>query len=656
MGNNNGNGFSVLNMAETYATENDVNVEELFKKHPVSGNIKAEAEAINPQNELTPVEAVELPKSVSDEKSRKKPWTPDARLVEGMSDIGAKPVTYSKEELAAKDTGDLKNIADDNALQSSREAMDDMNRKKANIDDAKKRFGIKHFQIPEGQFHAQIHNAAGDTNYKRAKDGLDKIFQEIVTTYPEFIREWEDPSKDPRNTKSTQEMDKTIPVQQLVDHPRPIPQQSIDQPTPSEEHPLVNNTGDGTIPALSSTEGTADTKVIINKKDLPEISWTKEEMDVIRRARSIELSIVEARELQYTNIEDLDDNAVDVVLSQYQRKANDVFGALPASKYRATFTGLTYTEILDLTHSQELNNLDGERKKWAIAFDHVKNQSIGPWQEYKYYIDPETKKKIILSINAPDPTIPNIKIYTMSKFDDFLSKTSFIDLEYILWKTLCATAMDKEIISIDCHGILPNKIPCKHSYDWIYSPNELLLTNSVSPAVMEEMKKTSEVSSIEDIQNNYKEAMLNTNNTVVLPSSNISVVFGHISAYDYLNYVYGEINSLDENNFMASEVLTHSTLTVLKSFLVPKGNNEYSRIKGAKNIIKMINSLDEIDFQTISELMRIMIEPYQFRFALRDICCPKCKTKSSINIESMTRLLFIVAQSLSSVQVVLKRT
>lgn len=634
----NNNGFSVLNMAETYAAENEIDPADLFKRHPVSGNIKAEAE------EAAKIEMNQTPSAPEPVvQGKKKPWSPDAKLLEGI--INSKPVTYTKDELMVKDTGDLKNIADDTAEQASREALDDMSRKIANIDDAKKRFGIKHFQIPEGPFHAKIFAAAGDTNYKRAKEGLDILFKEIIDIYPEFVREWEKP-KDSNNIQS-QVSAQTVPIQS--------DNTTTDQPVVTEQQAPVINVGDGITPSIVAGEN-PETKVIINKNNVPEVSWTKEEMDVIKRSRSIELNIVEDVELKYTNIEDVDDNAVDVVLSQYQRKVNDVVASLPSSKYRATFIGLTYTEILDLSHSQEMNSIDGERKKWAIAFDHIKNQSIGPWQEYKWYIDPLTKKKVIIDINAADPTNVDIKVHKHSKHDDFLTKTSFQDLEFILWKILCATAMDKEIISIDCHGQYHGK-ECGKSYDWIYSPNELLMISSISPAVMEEMKKTGEASSIDEIQKNYKESMLNTNNTIELPTSKLGVIFGHISAYDYLNSIYAEMHAITESeDAMLSQALTHSMLTVIKAFLIPKQDGGTARVKGASTIIKLVNTLDEIDFQTLSELMRIMIEPYQFSFALRDICCPQCKTKSSINIESMTRLLFIVAQSLSSVQVILKRT
>ena len=655
---NQNNGFSVLDMAKGYAAENDVDVSELFRTDPVSGNSKAESESAGAGVSAIGGNGTSGTGDSGD--GVKKPWTPDAKLTEGMTDINIHPVTYSKDELVEDESGELKNIADDNAVQSSREAMDELGRKQANIADAKKRFGIKHFQIPEGPFQVRVYAAAGDTNYKRSKDKLDVLFQEIVTSFPEFVREWEDSSKDPLDTRHDmlESSGAKIPGMEEMEAVAADRNNYTNCNFDSNGNYVapVTNVGDGNTPSLSTGDA-IDTKVVINKEQLPEISWTKEEMDLIKKSRSIELNIVEDVELKYTNIEELDDNAVDVVLSQYQRNVNDVFGALPASKYRATFTGLTYTEILDLSHSNELNNLDGERKKWAIAFDHIKNQSIGPWQEHKWYIDPITKQKVIIDINAADPDIPEIVVHKHSKFDDFLTKTSYMDLEFILWKILCASAMDKEIISIDCHTEIKKGIKCNKSYDWIYAPNELLLTSSIEPAVLEEMKKTSEAGSVDQIKANYKESMLNTNNTVELPTSKFSVVFGHISAYEYLNSIYNEIHSLeDDANVLVSKAISTTMLTVIKSFLIPKPTGGYSRVKGISGITKIINSLNEVDFQTVSELMRIMIQPYQFRYALRDICCPQCKHKSTIPIDSMTRLLFIVAQSLSNVQVVLKRT
>ena len=549
-------GFSVLDM--TY-DGSDVNTDELFQK--------------------------EEPKKVEKVKKEKTPWTPSEELIGDMEELKTSPVVYEKGEIKEEDPdGGLKDITEDTALDSAAEAMDDMERKLHNINMAKKRHKIKHFQIPPGPHQTKIFIAASDPDTKVAQAALDEIFYEIIELYPSFIKEWED---------GHEHIEKAVEV--------------------AEEEKVV-------IPIKQSDE----VKVVIDKTQVGELSWTKEEMDKLKSARTFELNIVEEVSIPYSQIEDADDNAVDVVLSQYTRKANDVVAALPASKYRATFTGLSYTEIMDLSYSQNLNELDGEQKRWSIAYAHIKNPSIGPFVDY----------------------------------EDFLKKTSFIDLEFILWKILCATSMDKEIITIDCHGKLPSGAECDRSYEWVYAPGSLLDLESINPAVLEEMKATAEAMSSEDIAANYKQSMLLTNNSVELPSSKFRVIFGHISAYDYIHSVYPEIIKLKESdNPMASQALAYSTLFAIKSFLIPKEDgNSYIRIKGIHNLVRILSSLNEIDWQTILELVKIMIEPYQFTYSLKDIVCPQCKNKSNITIDQMDKMLFLIARSLAAVTVTLKRS
>ena len=107
-----------------------------------------------------------------------------------------------------------------------------------------------------------------------------------------------------------------------------------------------------------------------------------------KKSRTVELNIVEGKDLEMSSIENISSkSAIDLALAPYIRKSNDIVAALPASKYRASFTGLSYVDMIDLSNSQELNTIDGEKKKWTIAYQHIKNPSIGPWKEYRYYID-----------------------------------------------------------------------------------------------------------------------------------------------------------------------------------------------------------------------------------------------------------------------------
>lgn len=611
------NSFSVLDMVKTYANENEVDASELFKKNPSSVTIDSE-KLDNPST------------STSD----KKGWMPKAELLEGMDELKHNPVVYTKDEYKESEPEELRNIADDNAIESSRMTMDEMSRKFANIEDAKKRFGIKKLQIPEGVFHVKIHSAAIDTNYSRSKKALDLIFDDIVKNFPEFIKEWEDSHKQKDLTNQGAMIDD-------------VPENTVRKDDIDEtEHDDVDENTD--------SNKSDELKIIIDKTNVSSISWTEEELKKMKKARSIELNIVEDVNLKYTNIDDMDDNAIDAVLSKYQRKANDVVAPLPASKFRATFTGLTYAELIDLNYALEISDLDTERKKWSIAFDHIKNPSIGPWVEYKYYIDPDTKNKVVLPIDAQNPE--NVKVTSVSKFDDFLMKCSYLDIDYILYKILCASSMDKEILTIECHKKDKNGNPCNNNYDWIYSPEDLLVADSIQPVVLEEMKKTVDANSAEDIKNNYMESMLNVNNTIELPVSKFGVVFGHISAYDYLNSVYGEIVALREKDMiMPSQLDNFMMLGIVKSLLLPSENNRFIRVKGVKNILKVLNTLSGPDYQTIKELIPLMLRPYQFKYELRDTRCPKCNNKTNIVINRMIELLLTVTRSLLNVDVKLKK-
>ena len=86
---------------------------------------------------------------------------------------------YNKDEVKLTEDHTLHNIADDNAEKESKEALDELSRKEANIEEAKKRHKITKLQVPPGEWQVRILTAANDSNTKRAQDALDVIFDEI---------------------------------------------------------------------------------------------------------------------------------------------------------------------------------------------------------------------------------------------------------------------------------------------------------------------------------------------------------------------------------------------------------------------------------------------------------------------------------------------
>lgn len=588
---------------------------------------------------------------VDDSVDQASQWKPDEEDTKSLAELNRSSlgIMVDKDKYIEKEDTTLRDVAEDHAIEDGAAAVDDLMIKTQAIEASKKRLHIVKLAIEDPAEHAAIFAIASDTNIQRRDEKLDARIKAYVEKFPSAVLEWE-PYYGP-NVKVVKVNNNLEPVE-----PAPVAEVTPAQPTVDEAHTKEEDM-EIISKATQNLEKIPDTVidktvVRVNKEDVPHIFWDQEDVDKIKKSRKVELDIIETTPLEYNEVVELDENAIDNVLSQYTRKMNDVSSPLPASKYRATFTGLSYPEILDLSQSQELNTVDGLKKKWTIAFNHIKNPSIGPFKPFRYYIDPSTKKKIHL--NAGEPVPEGAKLEYGDAFDDFLKKTSFLDLDFILWKILCATTMENEVISINCHA-RHNGEECKKEYDWVYSTKNLLDMDKISPAVLEEMNKTATVSSQQEIEANYKDSFLASSSVIKLPHCGFKIMCGHKDAYEHINTIFGKVLEITEaQNPAASDALTVTMLSVVKAVLVPY-NGSYAKITSVDGIMKVLKQLDEVDYQTVGEMMRVILEPYQFTYSLRDIVCPKCGNVSNIPIQDMSRMLFIVAQSLMSVQVVLKK-
>ena len=550
------------------------------------------------------------------------PWMPSEEVMSSLPESQAQPAVYDADKIIANRGAPI-NGAEEALNKQGNDKMADLERQVANIEEAKARHHIKYLQIPEGELQTRFHIAAEDSDYQRSQAALDVLLDTIENEYPYMIAARTDDYIPPETPAADTDRETNV---------TPMP---VDKAMMTEEEMKAGDI----------------CTVLINKRDADQIAWTAEEAEKIRRSRTVELKIVESKDLQLGNIEDVEDDAIDSVLSEYERTVNEVSAALPASHYRATFTGLTYAEIIDLSTAVELNDYDGERKKWTIAFNHIKNQTIGPWEEYKMYRDPFTKKMVkTKTISSIPPDVKTADIHEVSKFEDFLRKTSYMDLDFILWKILCATTMGTELVTIKCKT-------CNHSYDHIYRPDEMLRVEKINPATLEEIKEVATADSRQKIIDLYESGPVCNSNYVDLPNSGFKVIYGHVSAYEFLEHIYSKIKELEdtEDPDIIAKSYSYLVLPMIKAFLIPSGDS-WKRISGADNIIKVINSLDEVDYRVIVEIARLAREPYALEFSIPNVICPKCKSKSDVTIDNLATLLFIVARSLASVNITLSNT
>lgn len=631
MANENNGSFDVLEMASEYAQNTGVDVSELFKS-PVTQDPKPE------ENETHTPESNENTSEPEAPKQTTSRWTPDASLIKDMPELQKQTsgVVYSKDEYQEEEDTTLVNQADEDTTKNGINALRGMEREAANIEFLKKRHNIKYFKIPPGPWQVKMTTAASDENTDRAQAALDKVLEELKVEGPECI----------------------IYEQPATDAPEKSENEASAE-TPNDD--ADSAVSDGTEEIDESSP--ADVQIRIDKTKVPDLQFSEEELRKIKYSRKIELDIVEGFDIDYASIENADENLLDIALAPYKRKSHDIEAALPASNYRGVFTGLTYAEVLDLKAASDISGLDAEYKKWTVAFEHLKNPSIGPFEEYRWYIDPDTHRRVKLTMTekAPSTLREDTVIHTCSKFEDFLRKTSFMDLEYMLWKVLCATASDKEMLNIVCHAPY-NGQQCNNSYDWIYNPAELLVESSVSSIVLEAAEKTMKASSNKEIMDHYNESMLVKQNTVLLPTSGMRVVFGHVSAYDYLTSIFTEWEKLTEmaedKNEMSkdytSKVMIYTIAMTVKAFLIPTEGGKWKKVTGIDNIVYMMSQMDVVDISVLANIAQMMTNPYQMQFSLRDVKCPRCHGVRDIAINSIQDMLFILARSLSNVNVVLK--
>lgn len=638
------NEFSILDSSSSFVTDTDDSVfndevEESIITEPTK----------NQQSSIEIKSVFPEPEEIKPQPKKRREWKPDQKLIADMPELNVKPVTYSKDEYIVAEDKTLKNLTDENAKKDAAVVLESLQLKDIRIQKIKEKFGIKHLSIPEYSddgnsediqgkiMRCRIMSVASDPDETVALAKLSEIFTDIIENHPEYILEWDKSHEDTEN-------------------------EDLVEDTPEEESEIIDTTYE--VKEEKSTEEVEEgvgfvSNIIIDKTNISNFGWSPEEFDKITKSKQINLQVVDGMDLKFNKIiEEDDDNIIDSVLHEYRRRLKDVTVVLPASRYCGTMRGLSYIEMSDLSYQAELSPANLYNKGWTMIYDHFENPSINI-QGYDYYIDPETKQKIKITHANQDSIPEGAKVGSISRYEDFLMKTSFADYQFLLWKLLCATILDSEIITLTCGSIVKGK-QCNSRFDWLYSPETLIDMDKMDPEILKGMKKTGECIGEKMILENYKESFVVKNQSVELPCSKIKCIFGHVSVYDYINKVLPSIPDLsklaeDQDDFdTAINVFLEGMLQIVKFFLIPREDGsaiKVSSIEGCKKIIKQLN---EVDFATLNEVAQMVIKPFSFDFSIKNVVCPKCKSKINIPVTNILQLIFQATRILSKTQVTLK--
>lgn len=330
------------------------------------------------------------------------------------------------------------------------------------------------------------------------------------------------------------------------------------------------------------------------------------------------------------------------IIQPYQAEQFDVPLTLALSGYRCMLRPVNYHEFIQLGSSTSSGSpVDQEIKQWSILYDHIKNVSIGEFED----------------------------------FDDFLKKTKYSDRELLMWGILISAADDEETISIQCG----NK-KCQAHHTIKYRPRSIIHVND------ELMKKyeseiTHTVAPGEDALKHFKK-INSTLKRYTLPHSKYIVeIEDRPSAYDFITrryplmdqlekrfYPNGHVTDPDSPDYTPEDpeysyLLAHALFITAISIIKKDENGEDIEYRFTtwedieKIITKSLDMQDEaILMQLVGQIAGTTANPVQFY--IEDFTCSVCgRHEKRVAVRDIgDTLIFQLSQRLSSTQIKLIET
>lgn len=350
----------------------------------------------------------------------------------------------------------------------------------------------------------------------------------------------------------------------------------------------------------------------------------------ITKSNQIDIHVREVSEQELLKTTIVENSNQEGIINVYDSGINDVPLTLPLSGYRCVMRPINWFDFIKLTAPTSQNGSDNELKKWSVIYEHMKNPSIGEFEN----------------------------------FEDFMKKTKYQDRELLMWGLLVATADDEETLSITC-----GNPKCKHQIKVKYSPRTIV---HVDEENIPEWYNASHDAAVGHDAYKIWESVNGKRKRYRLPNTGIIAEINEPSAYEFvtkklplIQELYqryrpeGNMTDLDprdpsmaEFDYLSTNALFVSALTIVRN--EQNGHKEY-RFTNWEDIEKIITTaLDAGDsgiLLKIIEQSRNNVSPISFR--VEDINCPMCgKHEEYIPINDIgNSLLFQVSRRLSNTEI-----
>lgn len=257
---------------------------------------------------------------------------------------------------------------------------------------------------------------------------------------------------------------------------------NIDESKTNEENPEQTESKEEAPVININVPQNAPVNVTVDESIIPKTHVSKE----------INIHVKEISEIDIDASKIIENCAQDDIIKPYDSGIGDVPITLPMSAYRCVMRPINWYDSLQMSTPTSNNPVDVEMKKWSIIYNHMKNISIGDFEN----------------------------------FDDFLKKTKYQDGDLLIWAILVASSDETEDIYLKCQ-----REKCNTEYNYKYNPRSLIHIDE--KLVPKHYKKTHDVAMGQEAIEHWKKYGM-TRIEYTLPESGYIVEINDPSAYDYL--------------------------------------------------------------------------------------------------------------------------
>lgn len=387
-------------------------------------------------------------------------------------------------------------------------------------------------------------------------------------------------------------------------------------PTDESTNETVNNDNQKNNEENIPDEKRQIINILIDKTGFGgEFKFTPDEQEKISTSTEIRLKEVEEVDLSTITVKRTDKSFVESA-SEYQISSSMTPVVFPASRFRASMTGLTFGEMGDISLNSENVTFEQIRKKLTVIYNKMVNPSIGKFES----------------------------------FDDFLKKFAYVDLDLAIYGMIVATFPEVDEINLDC-----NNPKCNKSFTHKYSPRTLLRFDKAGDKFLSSMKDVINCDA-DKFDELVKQSPTRTYKRIKLPYSNFIIEIGIASSYDYL---YNLLDNMIGDKFSKSHPddvngilqLNTSLLALVRAVYVPQASGEYVIFDEFEDVINALYMIKPEEIGILGSILQKYTDAYDVKFELTDIKCPHCGTVTKEMPLDVNYLVFLKYQRLMSTSI-----